>query len=201
MIYPEKFPVQELSAQITGPCLFATAAVTQVDLETKELVDNLYDEAGQYCEAISQGIKAFHTAEYPSNDLMRYFKLPDDPETEAAVKEKVRSACVDVAAVGKILYTKVELDLAADLTSWEMYAFVEQMESQFRDGWGAEFELVDIPAGEDCVCLRLSHNGLAFCKDMAMTKFQQPIITEASPQVQRAQQNTPKSKKTKGTER
>lgn len=65
-----EFPVDELAAQIQGPCLFSTIFACQIDLDTGEAVEALYDKAGKYYEAVSQAIRDFHTDEYPTNDLM-----------------------------------------------------------------------------------------------------------------------------------
>lgn len=172
------FPVDELAAEVTGPCLFSTLYVCQVDPATGEVVDALYDKAGKYCEAISQAVRNFHTDEYPTNDLMRYFVLPDDPGMEAAVREKVRAARVGVAAVGEVLYAKLELDLAADLTPDEMDAFTEQIGSQYRDGWGAQFEILDIPSGEEGVAVRFWQDSIKFCTELASTRSQHQPVAE-----------------------
>ncbi len=180
-----EFPVDELRSQITAPCLFSTIAVCQIDPETRGLMENLYDEASQYREAISRSIKTFHTAEYPSNDLMRYFKLPDDPQRETAIKRKVRSAEVDVTAVGEKLYAKLELELTMDLTGDEMDTFTGQIENQYKSGWGEAFEQVDAASGGDCIFLRLWHDDIAFCTDMASMAFQErsqpaPVMNQDS---------------------
>ena len=108
---------------------------------------------------------------------MRYFALPDDPGMEAAVKGKVRSACVGVTAVGDILYASLKLDLAAGLTPDEMDAFTEQIGSQYRDGWGAQFEILDIPSGEEGVAVRFWQDSIEFCTELASTRSQrQPVI-------------------------
>lgn len=153
---------ESLSGLIDHPCLYSTIFAGQVDPSTGEVVDALYDEAAHYCEAISQGIKAFHTKEYPTNDLMRYFCLPDAPELETAIKRKIRSAVLSVETAGKTLYAKLKLDMEEDLTNGELEAFAAQIESQYKDGWGAEFELINIPAGQDAVCLRLWHSSFSF---------------------------------------
>ena len=49
-----------------------------------------------------------------------------------------------------------------DLTFEELDAFTEQIEVQYRDGWGEAFELLNIPAGEEAVFLRLWHDEISF---------------------------------------
>ena len=153
---------EKLSGLIDKPCLYSTICATRVDAETGEAIEPLYDEAGTYCEVIARQMEAFRTKEYPTDDLMRYFCLPNSPQTETSIKSKIRSAHVTVEAVGKNLYGKLKLDMTADLTSRELEAFTRQIEVQYRDGWGAEFELLDICAGKDCVCLRLWHDEISF---------------------------------------
>lgn len=160
---------EPLSGLIDHPCLYSTIFAGQVDPATGEVVDALYDEAAHYCKAISHGIKKFHTKEYPTNDLMRYFCLPDAPELETAIKRKIRSAVLTVETAGKTLYAKLKLDMTEDLTNGELEAFAAQIESQYKDGWGAEFELVNIPAGQDAVCLRLWHSSFSFFTSEEMT--------------------------------
>ena len=135
---------EKLSGLIDKPCLYSTICATRVDAETGEAIEPLYDEAGTYCEVIARQMEAFRTKEYPTDDLMRYFCLPNSPQTETSIKSKIRSAHVTVEAVGKNLYGKLKLDMTADLTSRELEAFTRQIEVQYRDGWGAEFELLDI---------------------------------------------------------
>lgn len=175
---PSGFPIDQLAAQLPGPCLLSTIYACQVDPATGEVIDVLYDKAGKYCEVISKAIRDFHTHEYPTNDLMRYFKVPDDPGMETAVREKVRSAHVGVAAVGDTLYAGLRLDLAADLTPDEMAVFTEQIGSQYRDGWGAQFEILDIPAGEEGVAVRFWQDSVAFCTELASTRAQRQPDTE-----------------------
>ena len=144
-----------LSGLIADPHLYSTVRVTLLDRVDGEAIEPLYDRAGQYQEAISKSMETFHTKDYPSNDLMRHFKLPDNPQMERSIKNKVQSACVTVEASGATLYARLDLSMSADLTHDELDAFTEQIESQYRDGWGAAFEVLTIPAGEEAVCLRL----------------------------------------------
>lgn len=125
-------------------------------------MEALYDFAAKFQAEIFQGMETFHTEKYPTNDLMHYFELPSDPQMEASIREKIRSARVAVEASGEILFARLDLDMAADLTNKEFDTFIAQIQSQYKDGWGAEFELQNIPAGKDAVCLRLWHDGISF---------------------------------------
>lgn len=153
---------EEMSGLINRPCLYSTIRATEVDMETGEAIQALYDKAGKYRELIARRMETFLTGEYPTDDLMHYFNLPDSPRTEASIKSKIRSARVTVEAVGDTLYGKLELDMTEDLTAREFDAFTEQIETQYMDGWGGEFEMVGIPAGENCICLRLWHDEISF---------------------------------------
>ena len=105
---------EKLSGLIDKPCLYSTICATRVDAETGEAIEPLYDEAGTYCEVIARQMEAFRTKEYPTDDLMRYFCLPNSPQTETSIKSKIRSAHVTVEAVGKNLYGKLKLDMTAN---------------------------------------------------------------------------------------
>ena len=156
---------------LTDPCLYSTIRAGRVDPETGETVEALYDDAGQYCESIAQRLDAFHTDEYPANDMMRYLHWPDDPQMEAAIRDKVRSAHVTVEANGATLYAKLELEMTADLTISEFEAFTKQVECQYRDGWGAEFELITIPTSDAPIYLRLWHDDIAFFTGAVKGRF------------------------------
>lgn len=88
-------------------------------------------------------------------DLMWRLQWPDDPNTETAIRDKVRSVHITVEASGATLYAKLELDMTADLTIAEFEAFTRQAECQYQDGWGAEFELITIPTSDEPVYFRL----------------------------------------------
>lgn len=152
----------DLSGLIADPHLYSTVHVTLLDSADGEAIEPLYDRAGQYQEAISKGIAAFHTEQHPSNDLMQHFRLPDDPKMEQSIRNKVQSACVSVEASEEVLYARLDLSMSADLTHEELDAFTGQIESQYRDGWGAEFEVLTIPAGKEAVCLRLWNDDIRF---------------------------------------
>lgn len=167
------YPDDRKTGRIATPHLFSTIRVGRVDSETGEVVEALYDQAASYQEAISLGMETFSTEEYLSNDLMRYFKLPDNPQVEATIKEKIRSARVTVEAVGETLFARLDLDMAADLTIQESAALIEQIKFQYRDGWGAEFELQTIQTENGAVCLRLWHDDVSFFADGFKADFAQ----------------------------
>ena len=151
-----------LSGLIANPHLYSTIHASRIDMETDEPIEALYDHAGQYQEAISHSIEAFRAQDYPSNDLMQYFKLPDNPKMERSIRQKIQSACVTVEASGPLLYARLDLSMTADLTGDELDAFTAQMESQYRDGWGAEFELQTIQTEKGGICLRLWSDDIEF---------------------------------------
>lgn len=81
---------------------------------------------------------------------------------ERSIRQKIQSACVTVEASGPILYARLDLSMTADLTGDELDAFTAQMESQYRDGWGAEFELQTIQTEKGGICLRLWSDDIEF---------------------------------------
>lgn len=145
-----------------NPRIYSTVRVGLVDKESGEVIEALYDEAAQYQEGLALALAQFSTEEYPDGNLMRYFSLPDNLPMEAAIKGKIQEARLTAHAVGKTLYAALDLTMSADLTDEEHDAFEEQIASQYRDGWGAEFELVNFPAGADLVYMRLYHDDLSF---------------------------------------
>lgn len=163
----------ELSGLMENPHLYSTLRSGLVDSKTGEVIETLYDDAGQYQEAISHSMASFHTTEYPGNDLMQYFKLPNDPQMERSIKSKIHSAVATVEASGAKLYTRLDLSMTADLTRDELEAFTAQIESQYRDGWGAELELLTIPVGKEAVCLRLWHDEISLFSGAEAGRFEQ----------------------------
>lgn len=163
--------IADLSGLIADPHLYSTVHVALVDSMEGGVIEALYDNAGQYQEAISHSMAAFHTEGYLGNDLMRHFKMPDDPKMEQSIKSKVQSACVTVEASGATLYARLDLSMSADLTHDELDAFTDQIASQYRDGWGAEFELLTIPVGKEAVCLRLGHDDIIFFTAAEKNRF------------------------------
>ena len=145
-----------------NPRIYSTVHVGLVDRESGEVVEALYDHAAQYQESLALALAQFSTVEYPDGNLMQYFSLPDNRPLETAIKGKIQEARLTTHAVGKTLYAALDLTMSADLTDEELDAFQEQIESQYRDGWGAEFELANFCAGADFVCMRLYHDDLHF---------------------------------------
>lgn len=153
----------KMSGLIDNPRLYSTVHVCLLDTESDEVAEALYGEAAEYKADINNAIRDFHTHDYPTNDLMRYFSLPSEKTMEASIREKVQSAKLAVCSVRNTLYAVLNLSMSADLTEEEVDAFQEQVESQYRDGWGAEFELQDIKtSGHDAICVRLCYDGVAF---------------------------------------
>lgn len=102
---------EALSGLLGIPHLYSTIRAGEVDPETGETEEALYDEAAQYCGDIAQGLRAFRTEDYPAGGIMRYFHLPDDPQMEAEIRRKVRAAHVTVEASGDLLYARLDLDM------------------------------------------------------------------------------------------
>lgn len=174
---------EALSGLLGNPHLYSTIRAGQVDPETGETVEALYDEAAQYCGDIAQWLKSYQTEDCPAGDLMRCLHWPDDPNMEAEIRRKVRSAHVTAEASGSLLYARLDLDMTADLTVPELEAFTEQVESQYRDGWGAELETVNIPTADGAVYLRLWHEDIAFFTGAAKEDFErrQQALAPPSP--------------------
>ena len=107
------------------PRLYSTVRVSLVDIDTKEVLESLYDEAGEYEKCIASKMAEFQTDLYPTNNLMDYFKLPDNAAAENRIMQKIRSACPTVCAVGKTLYAVLELELTGDLTDEELHIFAD----------------------------------------------------------------------------
>lgn len=152
-----------MSGLIHTPQLYSTVRISLIDQDSNEAMDCLYDEAAAYCQDIAYAIEHFDSPQYSKNDLMQYFVLPEDKQTEQAIRRKIQSARLSVQSVGTKLYAKLELTMSSDLTMEELEVFTNQIESQFKDGWGAEFEMQNIKTNcSDIVCLRLFHDGLTF---------------------------------------
>lgn len=164
---------QKMAGLLGNPHLYSTVLVCLIDAESDEVEEALYDEAAQYREDIARSMESFQTDEYPQNNLMTYFELPDEPEIEARIRQKVKTARPTVQSSGTILYASLDLELSDDLTEDELLAFVEQIRSQYRDGWGAEFELQTIESGTDRVCLCLYHSDMEFYTASAFEALEQ----------------------------
>lgn len=158
------------------PRLYSTVRVSLVDAETNEVIEALYDEAAQYEKSIVREMAAFQTDLHPTNNLMEYFELPDDPSSESRIKGKVLSACPSVCAVGKELYGVLDLELTDDLTDAELFVFAEQIRSQYEYGWGAEFEEQNILTNTgETVSLRLFHSDIEFRTASEFNEFRNAI--------------------------
>lgn len=103
--------------------------------------DCLYDQSAPYEQDVRRILHNLHSAEFSSTDLMTYFTLPDNREMEAVIRSKIRTAPLRLQAIGSTLYAIVEPELSAMLTEDELQTLVGQLEYQFQNGWGAEFEI------------------------------------------------------------
>lgn len=131
-----------------------------VDEEYGGSPECLYDSAIEYEADIRAALFAFLEKEGSGRDLMAGFSLPEAQELEAAIRSKVSAARLDVSAAGGSLRAAVKVETSASLTREELDALMEQIEAQYRDGWGSAFELEDIPAGRGGVIYaRLHHSG------------------------------------------
>lgn len=167
-----KIQFKPMAGLMNDPCLYSTVQVGVVDQDLNEVTECLYDEATEYWNDIAEAISNFHTNSFPTNDLMCYFSLPDDRQSEHSIRQKIQSACLSVFAVNTTLFAKLKLSISADLTAAELEAFAAQIESQYKDGWGADFESQNITTrNSDVVYLRLYHDDLCFYTGSAFDDF------------------------------
>lgn len=160
---------ETMSGLINTPYLYSTIRVGLIGKDSEEVAECLYDEAGQYCDGVNRAIAQFRSPQYLTNNLMPYFELPHDKQTEQNIRMKIQSAYLTVQAVGAMLYARLDLTISEDLTVEELKAFAEQIEAQYRDGWGADFELQDIETSSgDVICLRLYHGDITFMLAMCL---------------------------------
>lgn len=145
------------------PQIISTVRVNLIDTKTNETIEELYDEAAEYREDIAYTMARFTTEKYPYSDLMKYFELPQDKQMEKSIKYKIQTATPTVFSVRKTLYAALNLELSDDLTAEEYKAFIEWLQVQYRDGWGAALEMKDIQTtGTDAVRIRLYHEEMVF---------------------------------------
>ena len=117
-----------------------------------------------FVQDIRSALQKFHAEPSGSIDLMQYFSYPGDRAVEYGVRRKVRSARLSVCAVGGTAYAVVDLETFAELTDKEWDALTCQLEYQYQQGSGAEFEVTDIPIGNDQMILaKLGREGPVFC--------------------------------------
>ena len=160
---PPEAEQPDMSGLIDNPRLYSTIRVCLKDRNSDGIPDALYDKAAEYATAINEAITSFGTDKYWGNDLFNHFSLPGDYQTEKAIRGKILGASLSVHPVGDALFAALDLKMTQDLTAAELEKFTGQIETQFRDGWGAEFELKDIPVdSENAVFLRLHHDELEF---------------------------------------
>lgn len=169
-----------MSGLIQNPRLYSPLYVCLVDQESREVTEALYDHAAEYCGAVRDALAGFRTEEHPSTDLMLYFSLPDDPGMGHAIRRKIQSANLSARTEGELLYAELALEMAEDLTADELEAFGRQIESQYRDGIGAELELHDFPTdNSELICIRLAHDGLTFITGSAFEQMRENAQAEA----------------------
>lgn len=157
------------------PRIFAPIWVSIGEMEEYWSPECLYDRSAPFEQNIRSALREFHSEPSDSIDLMKYFSWPSDREMDHAVRLKIRAARLSVCAVGETAYTVVDLETTAELTDEEWDVFTRQLEYQYRDGWGAEFEATDIPIGQNKMILaRLGCGELIFCHTEEQLRAQQP---------------------------
>jgi len=120
---------------------------------------------------------------------MTYFSLRGQRKMAKVIRSKVHAARMDVCSIGDTLYAAVDLELSEDLTKEELIAFTEQLEDQFKHGWGAEFELVDIPvAGGKEIAAWLDHSGLDICPVGVIQSMEKAYAERNSQQMEQTMQ-------------
>lgn len=126
---------------------------------TSDTPDCIYDKAARYEQDVCRALQEFQSL--PGNDFMSRLSMPEDPEMEAAIRGKIQDAQIRAYAIGESLYASLELGLSASLTEEELDALTDQLEEQYQNGLGAEFELLCIltAEGED-LAVRLGNSEL-----------------------------------------
>ena len=146
------------------PRIFSPIWVSIGEIEEYWSPECLYDHSAAFAQNILDALCAFHSEPSSSIDLMKFFSWPSDREMDHAVKQKIRAARLSVCAVGETAYAVVDLETTAELTDEEWDVFTRQLEYQYQDGWGAEFEVTDIPIGQNRMILaRLCREELIYC--------------------------------------
>ena len=139
----------------------------------------LYDSPIEYENDIREALHEFLRKVYSGNDLMACFSLPDAREMEAAIRSKVRSACLDVRVIDERLYAAVKVETSVDLTEEELDALAEQVEIQYRDGWGSAFNLEKIPTSQgDLIYASPYYYGFELCVESADHLSMQPAVDQ-----------------------
>ncbi len=154
---------EEDSGLIQCPLISSTVFAVLLDPATNEVLEPLYDEAGEYAADIQTFMAGFTPEKYPSNNLMTYFSLPGLSAVEASIRKKVQSAVPSVYADGERLYAVLKLEMTADLTNGELELFEAQIENQYADGWGGALEKAAIvTACGDVIAFCLWHSDIEF---------------------------------------
>lgn len=146
------------------PRIFSPIWVSIGEMEEYWSPECLYDRSAPFEQHIRSALQKFHSEPSDGIDLMKYFSWPSDREMNYAVRLKIRAARLSVCAVGETAYAVVDLATTAELTEEEWDVFTRQLEYQYQDGWGSEFEATDIPIGQNKMILaRLCCEGLIYC--------------------------------------
>ena len=151
---------EKKTARLPGLRLISPLWVGLLDQECGSIPECLYDTPIEYEDDIREALQDFLKKVYSSSDLMVRFSLPEAREMETEIRSKVSSACLDISVIDERLYAVVDVETSTDLTEEELDAFMEQIEAQYRDGWGSAFEMADIPTSQgDMIYARLHHDG------------------------------------------
>ena len=155
---------EQTANQQKCPRIFSPIWVSIGEAEEYWSPECLYDNSAPIAQNIYEALQKFHSEPSVGIDLMKYFSWPSDREVDYRVRLKIQSARLNVCAVGKTAYAVVDLETSAELTDKEWDAFTCQLEYQYQQGWGAEFEVTDIPIGNNQMILaRLCQEDLICC--------------------------------------
>lgn len=163
-------PNAPMSGLIDAPHIYSNISVTLYshdgNIEIGE-IECLYNQAGRYADIINQHISRSALEENHDNNLMQRFYHEDMDNYDFHLARKVASATPSVVAVGDTLYGCLRLELNQDLTENEYEIFVSRIEHQYKDGWGSDFELQDIPVDENqYIAVRFDTGDMYFIMDL-----------------------------------
>ena len=160
----------------TPPKLISSIWVSVREAGDNGSPDCLYDQSAPYEQDIRRILNGLPSEKFPSTDLMTYFSLPDHPEMEALIRSRVRAAPLRIQSIGNTLCAVVEPELSAPLEEEALTAFAGQLEYQFQEGWGAEFEVASTitAQGDEEVCARLCREGIRVFTSEEYLELTQP---------------------------
>ena len=154
-----------MSGLIDAPHTYSTISVTLYSRDGD--MECLYDQAAQYADIINRHISGSASEENHHNNLMHRFHGEHMDNYDVHLARKVVSAIPSVVAVGDTLYGCLRLELNRDLTENELDIFISRIEHQYKDGWGGEFELQDIPVDENqYIAVRFGTGDMYFVMDL-----------------------------------